>query len=95
MQFDWTYILLIVLFVLTGLLIWLGYRYLGQEKMDKILEYIRQIVLFVEQTMKDSSGADKLSTAQTLAVRKLGIDPEDARIFIEAAVKTLFNMDRK
>lgn len=92
---DWIYILMIALAVLTIFMVIIGYRWLGSEKMDKIMEYVRLVVLFIEQTMSGAAGSDKLSAATSIIQNKFKLDPQDCRILIEAAVKTLFNMDRK
>ena len=93
---DWTELLLtLALVILIVISVYLGRKLLGSERMDEILLWIDKIVLFVEQTMKGASGADKLSAAQTRAVNDLKLDPDKARVLIEASVKRLFNMDRK
>lgn len=93
---DWTELgLTLALVILIVISIYLGRKLLGSERMDEILLWIDKIVLFVEQTMKGAPGSDKLSAAQTRAVNDLKLDPDKARILIEAAVKRLFNMDRK
>lgn len=89
---DWTELALILgLTVMITLSVYCGRRLLGSEKMDQIMNWIETIVLFVEQTMPGASGPDKLSAAQTRAVKDLKIDPEQARVMIEACVKKLFN----
>lgn len=92
---DWMYVAMFALIIVSGILMILGYKYLGADKMDKILTYVKQVVLFIEQTMRGASGPDKLSEAQKIIVRDCKLDANTARIYIEAAVKSLFNMDRK
>ena len=94
-QLDWMYLAMFGIVILSAILIILGYKYLGPDKMDKILEYVKQVVLFIEQTMKGAPGPDKLSEAERIIVRDCKINPQTARIYIEAAVKILFNMEKK